>query len=68
MQSCEGVPLQLIKSQKTADAMWKKLKSKNKPKNITGLMKLEGDFHKCRMENNYEDPLIWLSHLELIKA
>jgi hypothetical protein len=68
MQSCEGVPLQLIKSQKTADVMWKKLKNKYEPKNITSLMKLEGDFHKCRMENNYEDPLIWLSRLELIKA
>jgi hypothetical protein len=68
MQSCKGIPLQLIKSQKTADAMWKKLKNKYEPKNITSLMKLEGDFHKCRMENNYEDPLIWLSRLELIKA
>jgi hypothetical protein len=68
MQSCEGIPLQLIKSQKTADAMWKKLKNKYEPKNITSLMKLEGDFHKCRMENNYEDPLVWLSRLELIKA
>jgi hypothetical protein len=68
MQSCEGVPLQLIKGQKKADAMWKKLKNKYEPKNITSLMKLEGDFHKCKMENNYEDPLVWLSRLELIKS
>jgi hypothetical protein len=68
MQSCEGVPLQLIKGQKKADAMWKKLKNKYEPKNITSLMKLEGDFHKCKMENNYEDPMVWLSRLELIKS
>jgi hypothetical protein len=68
MQPCEGVPLQLIKSQKAANAMWKKLKNKYEWKNINSLMKHEGDFHKCRMENNYEDPLIWLSRLELIKA
>jgi hypothetical protein len=68
MQSCEAIPLQLIKGQKKkADAMWKKLKNKYEPKNITSLMKLEGDFHKCKMENNYEDPLVWLSRLKLIK-
>jgi hypothetical protein len=67
MQSCEGVPLQLIKGKK-ADARWKKLKNKYEPKNITNLMKLKGDFHKCKMENSYEDPLVWLLRLELIKS
>jgi hypothetical protein len=67
-QSCVGQPPNYIQSKESAKEMWEMLKDVYEPKNVTILMKLHGELFQTKLKSDYEDPLDWIAHLEIIKA